>query len=113
MNLWKEWRIWLRVLVVIGSIVAISPNPWAKGVYVKEVEETSPVYGEINPGEIINSINEKPIQKSEDILEFQNYTGMMRIFHNGQLTLKEVEGNLGLEVSNVGFSNLNLGMDLV
>lgn len=113
MSLWKEWRIWLLVLVVLGSLVAIAPNPWAKGVYVKYVEKNSPVYGEITTGEIINSINEKPIQKSGDLMEFENYTGMMRIFHNGQLTLKEVNGNLGLEVGDVSFSNLNLGMDLV
>ncbi|MCK4634872.1 MAG: hypothetical protein KAT37_03280, partial [Candidatus Aenigmarchaeota archaeon] len=48
-----------------------------------------------------------------DMLEFENYTGMVRIFHDGILTLKEVENGLGLEVVNVGLSNLNMGMDLI
>jgi len=113
MSLWKEWRIWLLVFVVLGSIIAINPNPWAKGVVVKYVEKTSPLVEDIMPGETITSVNEKPIEKASDLMEFENYTGTIRIFHNGQLTLKEVNGNLGLEVSDVGFSNLNLGMDLV
>ncbi len=113
MNLWKEWRIWLFILIVLGAIVSISPNPWAKGVVVKYVEKDSPLVGEVLPGESLTSINEKAIEKASDMLEFENYTGMVRIFHDGILTLKEVENGLGLEVVNVGLSNLNMGMDLV
>ena len=113
MNFWKEWRIWLLILAVIGSLIAISPNPWASGVVVKYVDKDSPFYGEIFPGESISSINERGIQSAIDMLEYENYTGMLRVFHNGKLTLKEVKGNLGLEVKNIGISNLNLGMDLV
>ena len=113
MNFWKEWRIWLLILAVIGSLIAISPNPWASGVVVKYVDKDSPFYGEIFPGERISSINERGIQSTTDMLDFENYTGMLRVFHNGKLTLKEVKGNLGLEVKNIGISNLNLGMDLV
>ena len=113
MNLWKEWRIWLFILIVLGAIVSISPNPWAKGVVVKYVEKDSPLVGEVLPGESLTSINEKAIEKASDMLEFENYTGMIRIFHDGILTLKEVENGLGLEVVNVGLSNLNMGMDLI
>lgn len=113
MNLWKEWRIWLFILIVLGAIVSISPNPWAKGVVVKYVEKDSPLVGEVLPGESLTSINEKAIEKASDMLEFENYTGMVRIFHDGILTLKEVENGLGLEVVNVGLSNLNMGMDLI
>lgn len=113
MSLWKEWRIWLFIFIVLGSIAAISPNPWAKGVVVKYVEKDSPFFGEIMPGEIITSVNGKRIEKASDLIEFENYTGMVRIFHNGRLTLKEVNRNLGIEVRDVGFSNLNLGMDLI
>ncbi len=113
MSLWKEWRIWLFIFIVLGSIAAISPNPWARGVVVKYVEKDSPFFGEIMPGEIITSVNGKTIERASDLLEFENYTGMVRIFHNGRLTLKEVNRNLGIEVRDVGFSNLNLGMDLI
>lgn len=113
MNLWKEWRVWVFIFVVVASVAAISPNPWAKGVFVKYVENDSPFLNDIFPGEKITSINEKAIDRAQDILEFGNYTGMVRVFHNGKLTLKEVENGIGLEVENAGFSNLNMGMDLV
>lgn len=113
MNLWKEWRIWLLIFIVLGSIAAISPNPWAKGVVVKYVDENSPFYGEIMPGESITTINEVKINSVNDMVQFENYTGMVRIFHNGKLTLKEVQNGLGLEVENAGISKLKLGMDLV
>ncbi len=113
MNLWKEWRIWLLIFIVLGSIAAISPNPWAKGVVVKYVDENSPFYGEIMPGESITTINEVKINSVNDMAQFENYTGMVRIFHNGKLTLKEVQNGLGLEVENAGISKLKLGMDLV
>ena len=113
MSLWKEWRIWLFIFMVLGSIAAISPNPWARGVVVKYVEKDSPFFGEIMPGEIITSVNGKTIERASDLIEFENYTGMVRVFHNGRLTLKEVNRNLGIEVRDVGFSNLNLGMDLI
>ncbi|HDI02880.1 MAG TPA: hypothetical protein ENF95_01970, partial [Candidatus Aenigmarchaeota archaeon] len=113
MSLWKEWRIWLFIFIVLGSIAAISPNPWARGVVVKYVEKDSPFFGEIMPGEIITSVNGKTIERASDLIEFENYTGMVRVFHNGRLTLKEVNRNLGIEVRDVGFSNLNLGMDLI
>lgn len=113
MNLWKEWRVWLFILIVLCSIAAIGPNPWAKGAVVKYVEKESPLSEEIMPGESITSINEKAIETAADMIEYENYTGMVRIFHSGQLTLKEVEGGLGLDVRDVGSSNLNMGMDLV
>lgn len=113
MSLWKEWRVWLFVFIVLGSIAAIGPNPWASGVVVKYVEEDSPFKDVIMPGEEIISINEKSIDKASDIIIFENYTGMVRIFHEDELTLQEVEGGLGLEVENAGTTNLNLGMDLV
>lgn len=113
MILWKELRIWFFVLVVVGSIVAIAPNPWASGVYIKYIEDDSPFFNEITPGETISSINEKAINTESDFAQFENYTGMIRIFHDGQLTLKEVDGYLGMEVEMVGTSNINMGMDLV
>ncbi|MCD6368048.1 MAG: hypothetical protein J7L45_03105, partial [Candidatus Aenigmarchaeota archaeon] len=113
MKLWKEWRIWLLIIFVVGSILAISPNPWAKGVVVKYVDQNSPFYGEIQPGEVIQSINEKKIESVSDFLEFENYTGMMRIFHNKKLSLKEVKNGPGFTVAEAKKSNLNLGMDLI
>ncbi|UCG95107.1 MAG: hypothetical protein JSV92_03625, partial [archaeon] len=113
MSLWKEWRVWFFILIVLASIVAIGPNPWARGVVVKYVEEDSPFKDQIMPGEKIVSVNEKAIERPSDLLIFENYTGMIRIFHGEKLTLEEVDGGLGLEVENVGPSNLNLGMDLV
>ncbi len=113
MSLWKEWRVWFFVLIVMGSIAAINPNPWAKGVVVSYVEEDSPFEGEVLPGETITSVNEVPIESSSDLIVFRNHTGMVRMFHNGKLTLKEVENGLGIEVKNAGFTNLNMGMDLI
>lgn len=113
MKLLKEWRIWLLVLIVVGSIFAVSPNPWASGVVVKNVKGDSPFFNEIMPGEKISVINERKIDSVEDFLKFENYTGMMRVFHNGKLTLKEVKNGPGFSVTSAKKSNLVFGMDLV
>ena len=113
MKLLKEIRVWILIIMVLGSLALILPNPWASGVAVKNVNTNSPFYGEITPGEKIASINEQKIETAEDFMVFSNYTGMMRVFHNGALTLKEVENGPGFIVEDAKKSNLNFGMDLV
>ncbi len=113
MDLLKEWRVWIFILIVLGSVLAIAPNPWASGVVVKNIDQNSPFIQDISPGEKIISINDVPIESSSDMIQFENYTGVIRIFHNGELTLKDVDGNIGIEVRDVTPTNLNMGMDLV
>ncbi|MCD6398933.1 MAG: hypothetical protein J7L08_03350 [Candidatus Aenigmarchaeota archaeon] len=112
MNIIKEWKILLLILMLIGSILMMSPNPWRSGVAIKYVDKDSPFYGEISPGENIKTINEVSIKTVEDFEKFENYTGMMRIFHNDKLTLKEVENGPKMTVESVKKINLNFGMDI-
>ncbi|MFB6089315.1 MAG: MMPL family transporter [Candidatus Aenigmatarchaeota archaeon] len=111
-SLLKEWKVWAVIVAVSLSIISLSPNPWAKGVVVENVEDNSPLNGKISPGEKIDSINEQPIESPEDLYKFENYTGMLRIVHNGDVSLAEMKGQeLGLEVGNSEKINLEFGMD--
>lgn len=113
-DLFKEWRILLVIVAVIGSVIAIYPNPQAKGVLVESVKEGSPFKGRVEQGAIIQSINEEQILNERDLFQFENYTGMLRVIHNGEVSLINLKKpGLGLEVKPRPKTNLNLGMDFV
>ncbi|MFP4045998.1 MAG: MMPL family transporter [Candidatus Aenigmatarchaeota archaeon] len=112
-DLLGEWRIWLLIIAVIASLFALSPNPWAKGAVVQNVDEESPFAGKLEQGTIINSINEETVSGSQDLYEYDNYTGMVRMETSDGLKLAELSGqDLGVTVEERDKINLNFGLDL-
>ncbi len=108
----KEWRVWLLALAILWSLISINPLA-SRGVVVTSVANDSPLKGIVLAGDEINSINEMQITVPEDLYLFENFTGVLRIFHNGELDLADSRGGgLGLEVRKGG-SNINLGLELV
>ncbi|MBR9703978.1 hypothetical protein GOV12_01075 [Candidatus Pacearchaeota archaeon] len=61
-----SWRIWILIIVLIGSLLIISPNI-EKGVVIKSIDQNSTEFEQgLKTGMIIKAINGKPIEKFED-----------------------------------------------
>ena len=113
LSLLKDWRVLLVIIFVVLALVAIAPAP-AKGVLVQSVFDDSPLINNIKVGDTIDWINEKDINTAEELYEFDDFRGTLRIMINQELNLVEVDGTgLGLIVNKKPFSNINLGIDLV
>ncbi|HLC50922.1 MAG TPA: hypothetical protein VJH90_00930 [archaeon] len=113
MQILKYWKVLLLLLFVIGSLYLIVPVD-KKGVAVKSIDSDSPFYGKLKAGEIITWMNEKEIASPEDLLQFENYTGVIRFIHSGKLELVDGKGgSLGIVVAKPDSSRLKLGLDLV
>jgi preprotein translocase subunit SecD len=110
----KQWKVSIVFIFVIGALILISPNPFAKGVVVTSVSSDSPLLGKVQVGETITWANEKDINSPDDLLQFENYTGTFRFMHNGKLDLVYIDQpGLGISVVKKSNSNIQFGMDLV
>ena len=60
-------RIWILIIVIVLSILAISPRPWAEGIEITSVEKGSlEAENGISEGEIIKEINNVKIDTLND-----------------------------------------------
>lgn len=63
-------RVWILIVALIIAVFLISPNPWASGVIVNQVEPSSPAYElGIRSGQKIVSINEVLVDDLNDYNE--------------------------------------------
>lgn len=113
LNLLKDWRVLLVIILVALSLFAIAPS-FQKGVIVTSISSDSPLFNIVNVGEIITWINEKDISTPEDFYIFDDFTGNLRFIHNGKLDIVNIqEPGLGVIVKGKPRTNLNFGLDLV
>lgn len=113
LNFFKNWRLYLLVLVVLGSIITIIPTPQS-GVIIKSVSTNSPFLGKVSIGDTIDWANEKQITSPEDLYGFDDFTGVFRYTKNGELDLVDIsKPGLGLVVDEKPDSKINLGLDLI
>lgn len=117
-NLFKlSWRIWLLIIVLILSVISISPNPFKSGVLIKSVaaNSTESKIG-MGSGEIILSINGKEVKNLEDysdiISSIKNESVIFIKTNKNEYSFLS-NGTLSLAVSEVPKSNLKAGLDLV
>ncbi len=60
-------RLWILIIVLGLSLLAISPNFWASGVVIKSVERNSTAFEQgLRKGMVIQSVNEEAIKNLED-----------------------------------------------
>ncbi len=60
-------RVWIVIIALILSIVAINPNPWAEGVKIKSVRESSDISKlGVKTNEIILAVNGEPVNTLQD-----------------------------------------------
>ncbi len=112
-KLFKDWRIWLLVILIVGSVIMISPSN-QKSIVVRSVSPDSPLADKLKAGDSIEWVNEKFMETPEDFYAFENFKGTLRFIHNGKLDLAEAKGTgLGIVVVPQSSSKLNFGLDII
>ncbi|MBI5871732.1 hypothetical protein HZB88_01450 [archaeon] len=64
-------RVIILLIVLAFSIIAISPNPFAKGIEIKSIDAADAYYG-LSAGQIIYEFNGKEIKSAQDFQEVLN-----------------------------------------
>ena len=125
-QLFTNWRVLLVIAVVLFTIIAMRPNPWASGVAISSVAADSSAFraGIESPKraapmlrEIIKDIDGAPVSTLDDYHDLItraaiNQTLTIRTNKNTyRLTIPE-DKKLGLRVSKAPRSNIRLGLEL-
>lgn len=112
----KYWRIWLLVIVVFGSILAIGMKTYPYGRNAVEIvyfSDDSPVRGVLEQGMFITAVNRKPVSNVDDWNSLTgSLMGNVTITANGRDYRFMVNDTLGVDVINIERTNLNFGLDL-
>lgn len=95
-------RIWILIAVVILSLIAIRPDPYAKGFHISSVEQGDFSENGIASGQVLKSINEVPINTIDDfnreILKLQRPPVNLTIETNSGEYTYTTEGVIGFKV---------------
>ena len=68
-----NWKVWLLIIMVLGSLLAIFPLTFLKGVEIASLSQNSTAYEQgLRNGQIIIGIDGQPINNFED---FKNIMG--------------------------------------
>lgn len=101
-----DWKVWLLIIVVIMSIIAINPNPWASGLEVKEVSQGSMAYQQgLRPGEKLLEVNDETINSLEE------YNNIVAELNNKEkeISVTTDKGTFKYDITNdIGFNVYNL-----
>ena len=103
----KNWKVILLILLIIASVLLISPNFSPNGVVVSYKSKNSTI--PIAVGDIIYKINDK-IATIEDLQK--EYNNIVKFDTNKGEKLIRVNGTLGLEAKNTPSTRLTFGLDI-
>lgn len=129
-KIFTNWKVVLLIITILLSIIAINPNPFAKGVAIRTVERNSSaqIAGIAGPSpnkapmtrEVITAINNLPVKNSYDY-----YSLTSEINPNTTVQIKTNKGlyrlvaqdrngsaHVGLTVYDAPTSNIRKGLDL-
>ena len=109
----KYWRIWLLLIVILGSVLAITLKPRENGVEIVYVTKDSPASGQLQQGMVISEVNGRAITSVADWDAYgATAKGDVRISASGRAYVFSVNGSIGIEVQPVDRLNINFGLDL-
>ena len=112
----KHWRIWLLVLMVFGSLLAIGFKTYPYGrnsVEIVYFADNSPARGVLEQGMVISQVNGQAVDGVSGWESLtRNLTGEIALVADGKSYTLEVNDTLGIDVAGIEKSNLNLGLDL-
>jgi len=109
----KYWRLWLLLIMVLGSIMAIGFKERLHGVEIAYVTKDSPAYGYLKQGMVVSSVNGITIGSVDDWNEnAASIRGPVKMTVDGSEYNFLVNESLGIEVEDIERTNLNFGMDL-
>ncbi|MFH0836904.1 MAG: MMPL family transporter [Candidatus Aenigmatarchaeota archaeon] len=107
LEVFKNWKVILLIILVVGSVLIISPNFSPTGVTVTYVSKNSTT--QLSAGDIIYSINSNPAVVSD----FQKqYTGITKLDTSKGEKYVKVNGSLGLEVKQTQSTKISFGLDI-
>ena len=112
-----NWKVLFLLFFLLISLLAIKPNPFAKGVVITKITEGSNVQLQgIKTGEIILEFNKQKITNLDDyskvINELSKEESKIEIVTNKNNYIFLNSGNLGINVKSVEKSNIQKGLDL-
>lgn len=109
----KYWRIWLLLVVVLGSVFAIGFTDKRHGVEVLYVTRDSPAFGTLEQGMVISQVNGVNVKTMDDWeREITDVKGTVKIVADNSEYDFFVNQSLGIEVQPVERLNLDFGLDL-
>jgi preprotein translocase subunit SecD len=112
----KHWRIWLMILIVFASVIAIGFKTYPYGrnsVEIVYFSDDSPARGVLEQGMVISRVNGKDVVGLEGWEELTRDLGdevTLRV--NRKIYTFNVTDGLGIDVAPIQNSNLNFGLDL-
>jgi preprotein translocase subunit SecD len=113
----KYWRVWLLILFVAASSLAIGFKVYPYGRHIVEisfVSDSSPAKGELEQGMFISAVNGAAIDNVDSwnsaTRSLNNITVKLTV--NGKDYSYRVNDTLGIDVMNVDRTNLEFGLDL-
>jgi len=112
----KYWRIWLVIIMVFGSVLAIGLKayPYGRnGVEIVYVSDQSPAKSVLEQGMFISKVNGLTIKNKEQWGSLvRNLTGEVKLTANGKEYIFHVNKTLGIEVMDIERTNLEFGLDI-
>lgn len=111
----KYWRIWLLVIMLLASVLAIGFKAFPHGrvgVEVVFVSSDSPLQGLVAPGDVITSLNGVHIPDREAWEAASQVGETVTLIANGQTIEVQAPQGLGVNVIGIERTNLEFGLDL-
>lgn len=113
----RHWRIWLLVLIVFGSVIAIGFKTYPYGrnsVEIVYFSDDSPARGVLEQGMVISHVNRQPVKGLDGWEELTRglVDQEVELIVNGRIVMLGVNESLGIDVAEIPKNNLNLGLDL-
>lgn len=107
-EIFKNWKIMLWILLVVGSLLAIAPNFSPHGLVITSKTLGSPLTTLVN-GDIIYSIDGKDATPQ---LLGQDYYSLVHLGTSKGEKFFQINGSLGVTTKLVPGSNLKFGLDI-
>lgn len=119
--LFRSWKVWLLIVAILFAVIALSPNPFAKGVEIQSIDSDSTASTSgLEAGMTLKSISGATIKNQEDFASVISSIKAGDIVEVGtnkgtfKFLAEEINGtiDLGLSVGEVKTSKLKLGIDI-
>ena len=92
-----SWKIWLLIFVILGSLLAIVPLDFTKGIEISSIEQNSTSYEQgLRQGQIITSIDGNKIISVQD---YQNVIGSKFISQEDIILGNQTQENIKLTIT--------------
>ena len=113
-----NWKIWLLIFCILGSLLAIFPTSFSKGVIISSIEQDSTAYNQgLRQGMIITAIDQQVINNFED---YKQALSKFPTLEKEKLTILTKDGEFilfidkapELTVKDIELTRIKTGLDL-